>query len=92
MKNKKVKLMINDYLTKKQLSRTKIMEIPEENKIIVSIKNSSQEHLNVEVYEQMLLVISLLQSYNLKFSISHQYKNDKKGIQHIDITYQDMDN
>ena len=53
MKNKKVKLMINDYLTKKQLSRTKIMEIPEENKIIVSIKNSSQEHLNVEVYEQM---------------------------------------
>lgn len=92
MKNKKVKLMINNYLTKKQLSRTKIMEIPEENKIIVSIKNSSQEHLNVEVYEQMLLVISLLQSYNLKFSISHQYKNDKKGIHHIDITYQDMDN
>ncbi|TDM12960.1 hypothetical protein [Macrococcus bovicus] len=90
MKSINEKFTINEYLTREQLSRTKIIKIPEENKICLSIKNSPKENLSIEVYEQVLRIITVLLSFDLMFSITHQYKNEKKGIHHIDITYEDV--
>ncbi|ULG72286.1 hypothetical protein [Macrococcus brunensis] len=90
MKNNRESINILDYLTEEQLSRTKIIKIPDENKICLSIKNSPKENLSIEVYEQVLRIITVLLSFNMMFSVSHQYKNEKKGIHHIDITYDDI--
>lgn len=92
METKREKFTISKYLNNKQLNRTKITKIPNENKINLSIHNHSKNDLNTEVYEQIIQIITILISHNLKFSISHQYKTDKKGIHHVDITYEDNNN
>lgn len=88
MDNHSQKLDWKEWLTDKEQKKITFIPLPLENKVCLSIKNNVKENVHIEVYEIVIKIMRILNFYNILFSISHQYKNDKKGIHHIDITYE----
>ncbi|WP_414050426.1 hypothetical protein [Macrococcus animalis] len=61
-------------------------QLDNEDYDIISIKNTSKTNVSIETFETLIKLTTYLRANNIEYSISYQYKENKFGIHHIDVS------